>query len=163
MPNDFFSSLTIADILGFAVTILGIWLVVRQLKEAKLASQMEGVLMLQDHWEHIISDRTLLWEMTLQDDEWDACSPKIAYKKVFKDKAATESFMRVANFFDNLGMLVHGKALDKYFAYRGYGTILTVFYDKLEKVIALDRKVQNNPKIFRNWEWMRKEFKRMER
>ncbi len=162
MPSDFFTSITFPDILGLIVTLLGIWLVVRQLREGKLASQMEGVLMLQDHWERIIEDRSLLWEMTLQDDEWDSCSPKVAYRKIFGDKTITDSFMRVANFFDNLGMLVRGHALDMDFAYRGYGNVLSILYDKLEKVIALDRKVQNNPQIFVSWEWLRREFEKKE-
>ena len=70
--------------------------------------------------------------------------------------------MRVANFFDTVGMLVQAKALDKKLAYRGYCLILSPLYDKFEKVIKLDRKVQRNDQIYENWEWMRQEFAKMD-
>lgn len=157
-----FFEISLSELIGFAITLVGIWLVVRQLREAKLGSQMEGILMLQDHWERIIEDRSLLWEMTIQSNTWDLLSAKEAYRTVFKNKEVTGSFMRVANFFDGIGMLVVAKALDKKLAYRGYCLVLSPLFDKFEKVILLDRKVQKNPRIFENWEWMRNEFRKMD-
>jgi hypothetical protein len=157
-----FFELTLSDLMGFAITLIGIWLVVQQLHEAKLGSQMEGILTLQDHWERIIEDRTLLWEMTIQSNTWNLLSAKEAYRTIFGNKKMTDSFMRVANFFDGIGMLVLAKALDKELAYRGYCLVLSPLFDKFEKVILLDRKVQKNPRIFENWEWMRREFGKMD-
>ena len=54
------------------------------------------------------------------------------------------------------------EALDKKLAYRGYCLILSPLYDKFEKVIKLDRKVQRNDQIYENWEWMRQEFAKMD-
>ena len=159
--NDFLLN-NMFEILGLLVTMAGIWFVVQQLRESKLASQMEGILMLQDHWERIIEDRGLLWEMTIQNDDWDSLSAKKAYREVYKNKDVNDSFIRVANFFDTVGNLVISKSLDKELAYRQYCLVLSPLFDKFEKVILLDRKVQKNPRIFDNWEWMRREFKRMD-
>jgi hypothetical protein len=123
---------------------------------------MEGILMLQDHYERIIEDRGHLWDLTIRNDKWDSLSAKEAYKMVFKDKRTNDGFMKVANFFDTVGMLVQAKALDKKLAYRGYCLILSPLFDKFEKVIRLDRKVQRNDAIFENWEWMRREFGKMD-
>ena len=157
-----FFDFSIIDIIGFGVTLLGIWLVVRQLNEARLSSQMEGALMLQDHWERIIEDRSLLWDMTIKNQSWDSLSEKEAYKEVWNNKEVKGSYLRVANFFDNLGSLVLAKAFDRQLAYRGYCLILSPLYDKFEKVILLDRKIMKNSHIFENWEWMKNEFKKME-
>ena len=119
--------------------------------------------MLQDHWERIIEDRGLLWEMTIQNDDWDSLSAKMAYREVYKNKEVNDSFIRVANFFDTVGNLVIAKSLDKKLAYRQYCLVLSPLYDKFEKIIHMDRKVQNNARIFENWEWMRSEFKKMDK
>ncbi len=162
MITDAYFSFSFADLVGTVVTILGIWLVVQQLRETKLASQMEGILMLQDHWERIINDRSLMLKMTTQSDKWDSLSAKEAYRAVFENKEVNDSFIRVANFFDGIGMLVMAKALDKKLAYQVYSLILSPLFDEFEKVIIFDRKVQNNSRIFESWEWMRDEFRKMD-
>ena len=162
MFADGFLSAYMFEILGLLVTIAGIWFVVQQLRESKLASQMEGILMLQDHWERIIEDRGLLWDMTMTNDDWDTYSAKMAYKAVYDDKDVRDSFLRVANFFDTIGTLVIGKSLDKKLAYHQYNLVLCPLYDKFEIVLSVDRKAQKNARIFENWEWIRKEFKKMD-
>ena len=52
------------EILGLVVTISGIWLVVQQLRETKLATQMEGVLSLSDRFIEITPEVSLIDRVT---------------------------------------------------------------------------------------------------
>lgn len=61
MFSEEFGTITLADVLGLIVTIVGIWLVVRQLTESKLASQMEGMLTLGDRFDHLLKHIILLF------------------------------------------------------------------------------------------------------
>lgn len=160
MIGEIFLSVTLGEILGLVVTVVGIWLIVMQLNGERLASQMTGMLTLLDHWREIIADRQKVLAMTSRDGDWDKLNAKDAYKSIFRNSEATNSFIRVANFFDTVGLLVRSKALDKRLAFRGWGIFLTRMYDQFEKVILFDRRAQNNHTIYEDWEWLAGEYKK---
>ena len=68
MFTDGYFSLRFAEVIGFVITIAGIWLVVRQLNEARLASQMEGMLDLTDKGVASMDSRNILNEIWHRED-----------------------------------------------------------------------------------------------
>ena len=80
MFADGFLSITLEGMLGLLVTALGIWFVVQQLREGKLAAQMDGVLSLTDRYMDMTDDIILVDELAL-DKDWAQLSGRKAYSR----------------------------------------------------------------------------------
>ena len=68
MFADGYFSLSFAEAVGFVVTIVSVYLIVRQLNETKLASQMEGIMQLGDRFTQILPYIQTLSDLTSSQD-----------------------------------------------------------------------------------------------
>ena len=122
--EDFLSN-NLFEILSLVLTAAGIWFIVQQLREAKLASQMEGVLSLQDRFIDI-SDALSLVDDLAGDDGWAHLRGREAYSRYIADTALRAAVNKVAKFYELLSVLVQTGALDKALAYKLYGEFVSM-------------------------------------
>lgn len=146
-----------ADLLGLLVTVVGIWFVVKQLNETRLASQMEGLLQLQMIYKEVYLDKNIMYEF-MDKHKWSTLSDSEAYKLAAKTKSIDESWANILNFYDTLGLLVKSKALDYGIARDSYAGAVVKWWGFLGPVIEQDREDTGEIFLAENWEWLAKEF-----
>ena len=157
MFSENFNSITLADVLGLLVTIVGIWLVVRQLTESKLASQMEGMLTLGDRFDGLLEHIILLFELS-ESDEWKAADSDKAYKMIYRTKKNREAFFKMGSFYELLAVLVRRKVLDEQLAYDTYGALVAKRWRWVEKAVGAHRDAQGTDEYWEHWEWLALRF-----
>jgi len=152
-------AISLADVLGLIVTIVGIWLVVRQLREAKLASQMGGMMELRQ----MISDNSeferLLFDL-ISEDDWEAISAKEAHARLFNSDELTEAWNELTSFFELYSLLVRKKALDEGMAYAYNGKFVSLWWKRLEKIARQQRIELKWGDLLENWEWLALKFEK---
>jgi hypothetical protein len=160
MFADGFLSITLEGILGLLVTAVGIWLVVQQLREAKLASQMEGMLALVGKLDDIAEQRDTLLNLGSL-DEWLSLSDEEAYDKVHAKESYRVAYTRTKIFYELLGVLVYKKTLDKGLAVEFFGNTVTLWWKRLSKVMRQQDLKQNTQEMGRNWQRLALEIEKM--
>lgn len=151
--------ISLAEVLGLLVTIVGIWLVVMQLRETKLASQMEGLLTLGQ----MDSGNSTNWNRALElinGQDWKAMKASEAHELFHETDSISKAFDEITVFFELMSVLVRRKALDKRMAYDMYGNAVPRWWKRLEKVIEHHRVETNDDSIGKNWEWLADEFEK---
>lgn len=156
MFGDGYFSFSFPEFVGTIVTIVGIWLIVKQLRETKLASQMEGLLELLDQW--TASQDTRRPVLNLIDlEEWDRMNDKDAYARIYESGELLKGYTFIVNWYELTSVLVRNKALDKTIVFEYFGGYIVRRWNKFEKVVRHHRLLQNDFSI-NNWEWLAKEF-----
>ena len=152
-------AISLAEVIGLIVTIVGIWLVVRQLREAKLASQMGGMMDLRQ----MISDNTefeqLLSELIAEDD-WESLNAEEAHSRIFDSDEHTEAWNELTSFFELYSLLVRKKALDEGMAYAYNGKFVSLWWIRLEKIARQQRIELKWDDLLENWEWLAIKFEK---
>lgn len=157
MFGEGFMYLTLEGLIGFAITAVGIWLIVKQLREAKLASQMEGALSLQDRYIEITEDINILAQIT-GDERWQNLKGEEARKKLFDDEKVRDSMHKVGKFYELLSVLVQTGAQDKTIAKKLYGGMVILRWKLVEEAMYAEREKWGVPGWGAEWEWLAKEF-----
>jgi hypothetical protein len=152
-------AISLAEVIGLIVTIVGIWLVVRQLREAKLDSQMGGMMDLRQ----MISDNTefeqLLSELIAEDD-WESLNAEEAHSHIFDSDEHTEAWNELTSFFELYSLLVRKKALDEGMAYAYNGKFVSLWWKRLEKIARQQRIELKWDDLLENWEWLAARFEK---
>lgn len=155
-----FLSISLAEVLGLLVTMVGIWLVVKQLNETRLASQMEGLMTLMGQYQDLNKERTNLVNMALE-RKWNKLTPEEAFSTIFNDKNLLASYIKIGNLYDMIGSLIRFKAFDKVLGMRNFGPLILREFRAYEKVIEVDRqRGPGGPMVFEDWEWLAKEVEK---
>jgi hypothetical protein len=157
MFADGFLSITLEGMLGLLVTGVGIWLVVQQLREAKLAAQMEGVLSLTDRFIGISDDISLIDDLEL-DEDWAQLSGSAAYSRFNTNDGLRAAISKTIKFYELVSVLVQTGALDKKLAYKLYGNLVARRWNLVRKVVYAMREKFANSTISAEWEWLAMEF-----
>ena len=160
MFADGFVSFTIEGLLGLIVTIVGIWLVVKQLSESKLSSQMEGVLNLTDRFIDI-SDSLSLVDDLAGDKGWAQLSEEEAHSRFLSDTVLRAAVNKVGKFYELLSVLVQTGALDKELAFKLYGEFVHMRWKLIKAPMYGMRKQNAMETIAAEWEWLATEFELM--
>ena len=158
MFNNDFLSISLVEIIGLLVTIIGIWLVVKQLNETRLASQMEGLLEL-TNLDLSNSDGLLALKELSSQEDWNTLSDEEAFARVHNSKTSKKAWMETMTFFELLGVLGKRKALDKGLANDQFGRVVSIWWNRFEKVARQHRSNGNWDGYAENWEWLANEFK----
>lgn len=161
MFADGYFSFSFPEIVGTIVTITGIWLVVKQLNETRLASQMEGMLALVAKLDDIAEQRDTLLDLGSL-DEWISLSDEEAYAKVYAQESYRVAYVRTKIFYELLGVLVYKKTLDKGLAYEFFGNTVMLWWKRLSKVMRQQDVRQDTKEMGRNWERLAIEFEKMD-
>jgi hypothetical protein len=145
---------------GFVITVLGLWFVVQQLREAKLASQMEGLLMISDRSTSFLTKQWPTLRKLVEKDDWAEISDEEAYSLVFDHKGRYEAFRTMGGINELLGTLVKRKALDKAIVHDYFGNASSVQWNYFENVIRHRRKMVGFEEVAVNWEWLAQQFEK---
>lgn len=161
MFADGYFSFSFPELAGAIITIVGIWLVVRQLYEGKLASQMEGMMAISERFAENNRTNALLVKMVTTDD-WDNPSSKEAHTRVFESDPTVTDWSNILLLYELVGVLARRKALDKHLAFDYFGYMITIWWKRLEKVNRQQAIELDVPKIGEHWEWLVGEFEKLD-
>jgi hypothetical protein len=145
-------------VLGLLVTLLGIYLVVRQLKEARLASQMEGMLALGDRFDGLLEHIIVLNELT-KSDRWQAADSEEALGIIYESTETREAFFKVGSYYEGLAVLVRRKVLDEQLAYDSNGSLIYKRWKWVDKAVFAHRIAQGAEDYWEHWEWLAERFR----
>ena len=160
MFADGYFSLSFAEVLGLLVTIASVYFVVKQLREAKLASQMEGVIAIQQMERKHIKSAKPLYEL-LETDEWQDLDGEEAYSMIKNTDAYWDGYLEYVATYGLLSNLVRAKAIDIHLAYEQWGFFVPSRWRALEKFTFMLREKMGTPTLNDNWEWLAIEFGKM--
>ena len=156
MSEDFLS-ITLSDVLGLVVTLFGIWLVVRQLREAKVASQMEGILALGDRFDGIVGHNVRLFELA-HSQRWKDADNETAFEIIYESKENQDAFFKVASFYEPVAVPIRRKVLDEQLAFDGWGDMVGIRWQWMEKFVLAQRDKTGNEGYWQHWEWLADRF-----
>ena len=163
MITDGFLNITVGEVLGLFVAIFGIYYVVKQLNETRLASQMEGMIALSAMSKEMGSDthvKALLKFIVL--DEWEGLSGEEAFKLIKQSDVYPKGYGKLANVYGLIGGLCQSGALDIRVADREFGHYLPSEWRRLEKYTLMLRIDIGVNSINQDWEWAAKEFEKLD-
>ena len=159
MFADGFLSDHIFEILGLLVTIVGIILVLRQIRESTVSSQLSGFLELASQFVGIASSIEFVDALSTSDD-WKSLDAKEAFNYLTEDEEIRPKYKEVGAFYETLSALVRRGALDHQLSIDAYGSLLSQRWSTLEKAISVHRKVLGNTTLYEQWEWAAHNFKK---
>jgi hypothetical protein len=162
MFSDGYISFSFPEIVGTIVTIVGIWLVVKQLNETRLASQAETLISLVEKEGKLLGEYQYLIEYT-NSDKYQKVNQVEANKLLDQDTELNTNYIRCSQLHELIGTLVKTGALDKSLAFEGFGYVLPMMFRRLEKFAKGNREAYGTPQLMENWEWLTIEFEKMSR
>ena len=162
MFADGYFSLSFAEVLGLLVTIVSVYFVVKQLREAKLASQMESVIALVEMGRKHMSSVKPLNEL-INSGEWQDLDGEEAHSVIMKTDAYWDGYLEYVSTYELLGGLVKTKAIDIRLANETWGIYVPSRWRALEKFTFMLREKEGDPTINDNWEWLASEFEKLNR
>ena len=153
--NGYFA-LSFEGLMGLIVTIISVWFVVRQLRESKLASQMEGLLVLVEQLALIADQREGLMEF-VADDDWDSLSDEEAHRRVYASEMHKIAYKKTKNFYEVVAVLVKRKSLDKGMAADYFGKSIEIWWERLEKITRHESELLGYD-VGEQWKWLAAEI-----
>jgi len=159
MFSEGFFSISFEGLLGLAVTIVSVYFIVKQLRETKLATQMEGLLSVAEQLNEIADLRESLLEVVEQAD-WHILSNQEAHARVYQSETRKIAYKKTKNFYELVAVLVKGKSLDRNLASKYFGNSVAIWWRRLEKV-TLHESDELNYNVAESWEWLALELEKM--
>jgi hypothetical protein len=156
MLDSKYIALSFEGLIGLVVTIISVWLVVRQLREAKLASQMEGLLLLVEQLAVLADQRESLMEFVSHQD-WASLTDEEAHARVYASEEHKIAYKKTKNFYEVVAVLVKRKALDKGMAADYFGKSVGIWHQRLLKITQHESKMLGYD-VGAQWEWLGKEL-----
>lgn len=156
MFNNSYFTLSFEGLLGLVVTIISVWVVVRQLREAKLASQMEGLLMLVEQLGSLADQRETLLEIVGTKD-WDSLDDEEAHGRVYASETHKLAYKKTKNFYELVAVLVKRRSLDKGMAADYFGNSIGIWWQRLEKITQHESEVLGYD-VGALWKWLAREI-----
>ena len=145
------------EIVGLLVTILGIWFVVRQLREGKLSSQMEAMMGLREMISDYSGSEQIILDLFASDD-WNSISDKEAHKRIVSSESTLEAWNEITSFMELYSLLVRKSALDESLAFAFNGKFVSLWWSRLERIVYQERTSMNWSGLLENWEWLARRF-----
>jgi hypothetical protein len=142
------------------VTGLGAILIVKQLREARLASQMAALMELNQQHEQV-TEAIFLIRKVIQPEIWISLTEEERVARLNADESLNVAWRKIANFYDMLGLLVRSKSFDKQVAFKFYGFFTVSWFQGLEPAINELRERAAFPTFFEHFEWLAIEFEKM--
>ena len=162
MFADGYFAISFEGLVGIVVTIVGLWFVVKQLRETRLASQMEGIMQLGDRFMNIVPQIQILHNLT-SSTEWEVMQNNNAHDLLFDGGENQEALQSIGVFYENLGMLVRTQSLDQNVAYQLFGDLTQKRWKSVRKAMVWYRKQIDSATLGEHWEWLSNEFDKMEK
>ena len=157
MFGEGYFSFSFSELIGTMVTIVGIWLVVSQLRESRLSTQLSGFLELSSQFSGIAASIEFVDDLSVS-EEWNSFDGSKAFAYLTDDVEIRKMYKHVGGFYESLSALVERGALDYQLIDKTYGEIGARRWRTVEKAVVEHRKVLNSPGLYENWEWFAKEF-----
>lgn len=159
MSADNFFYLTFSELIGFIVTIISVALIVKQLSDTRLATQMSGYLALSDQFYQIIPGIEFIDSLGYS-KEWDAFDGAEAYKYLSENDEYRGLYKSVAAFYEIVGALIHRGALDKKLAMDIFGELAAKRWFIIKKAALVQRKLIGTDTLYEQWELLAMKLKR---
>lgn len=156
-------SISISDqisILGLIVAAAGVWFVVKQLNESKLASYASTYLQLHAQSQDLHEDFDLLNKFEEKTD-LSNMTPEEQKKALIE---APDSATKILGLFETIGILVKNKGLDLQMAYDYWGYYVLRYYKWWEPAKEVNRAMSEGAEeAWEHFEWLAKEFSKLKK
>ena len=159
--DDYFS-FSFAEMVGTLVTIVGIWLVVSQLRQSRIAAQMEGILEISS-WFNEIGPALDFVDDLGSSNKWNGLDGTQAYDFLTKSKSSRRLYREIVVFYESLATLVRSGILNRKLAYNNFGPMSIKRWKTLEKAIIINRKIVGEESLYKDWDWMAGDFEKYRR
>ena len=153
MSVENYFSLSFSELIGFFVTIISVALIIKQLNDSRLATQMSGYLTLSDQFNNIVPAIEFIDSLN-NSEEWNALDGPDAYKYLMENETYKVAYKSVAAFYEILASLLYRGALDKKLAWNTFGFIGTKRWFTIKKAVVVHRKAMGVEELYDQWEWM---------
>jgi hypothetical protein len=150
---DSYFSISFADLIGFIITIFSVVLIIRQLKEARLATQLAGFLALSDQFGDIAIAIEFVDSLCLS-QKWNDLDGTEAYNYLTENDKNRGLYKQVGAFYEVLAALIRRGALDKTLAIDTFGNLAGKRFNTLQKAIIIHRELLGEKTLYDQWEWM---------
>ena len=152
-----FLAISLAEIIGFVITIVSVGLIVRQLNDTRLASYSEIVLSLLENGRQIVPDRVAIGNV-VSDESFQKLSTEQQYEMVWGDDSLKIATINVLHYYETIGTLVKTRGLAKSVAEETFGEVVSVVWTTFEPIVRNYRRSPGNERVGENWEWLANEF-----
>ena len=154
--EDFFS-MSLEGLIGFLITLISVYLIVRQLQESRLASQMEGYLEIIGRVSDISESIDFIDDLGIS-KQWEEFKAVEAFEYLVKNEKYRNHYRKLGVLYEGVAALLHRGILDERLAFETFGAMSVKRYQTLKKAIEAHRASLDEPTLYENWEWMAKEF-----
>jgi len=151
--NEGYFFLSFADLIGMIVTLFSALLIIKQLRDSRLAVQMEGFLTIIDRFAAITQAIAFVDSLYLS-EEWKLFDGQEAYRFIMENEDNKEFYLQVGIFYEGVSALLRRGALDKGLAIDTFGGVGVTRFKTLEKAIKFHRKHVGEPDLYNQWEWL---------
>ena len=157
MIADGFSSISLESLIGFIITLISVYLIVRQLQESRLASQMEGYLEIIGRVSEISESIDFIDDLGIS-KKWINFNADEAYDYLVKNKKIRDHYRKIGILYEGVSALLRRGILDEQLAFETFGAMSVKRFETLKKAIDAHRMSLGEPTLYENWEWMAKKF-----
>jgi hypothetical protein len=153
MSSGNYFSLSFPELIGLIVTILSVTLVIKQLNDTRLATQLAGFLAISDQFVSIAAEIEFIDSLRVSDG-WNDLDGQSAYQYLNGDDKRRETYKKVAAFYEVMAALFRRGALDKKLAVDTFGGLARKRWLTLQKAVIAHRKIIDEETLYDQWEWM---------
>lgn len=150
--NGYFS-ISFADLIGFFITIISVFLILKQLSDSRLAVQVESYLTISDRFSKITPSIQFVDGLSLS-EEWKRLDGKAAYLYLTENEVRYEHYMQVGAFYEVVSALLRRGALDDKLAINTFGGFGKNRWHAVEKAVRYHRELIGEPELYDQWEWL---------
>ena len=149
----FFGILSISDLIQIAflvVTLLGAILIVKQLREARLASQMEALMELDEKNKEVLEAFFVL-STFMEKETWSNLSTQEKAKRLEANEDTKRAWRTIASYCELIALSIPSKSLSSKLAYDFDGDLVVNAYRTLEPAIEYRGNIVG-PSLFNHFE-----------
>lgn len=151
--NSGYFSISFPDLIGFLITIISVFLTIKQLNDSRLAVQVESFLTISDRYSKVTQAIKFIDGLALS-DEWNLLDGKGAYEYLIENTTYYDHYMQVGGFYEVLSALLRRGALDNDLSVNTFGGFGENRWCTLEKAIVYHRKIIGEDALYDQWEWL---------
>ena len=137
-------TMSFEGLVGLVVTVISVALIVKQLQQAHLASQMDGFLELTARFTELAPAIEFVDELGRSAD-WATKTNSESYEFLTSNKERRQYYRKIAIFYEGMAALVRRGALDQTLAYNTFGAIGTQRFNTFRQAIEENRKINQGP------------------
>lgn len=145
--------LSFSEITGILIAVISVALVVKQLNDTRLATQMAGFLSMSDQFSNIVPAIEFIDSLS-SSEEWKSLDGPAAFQYLIGDTQRRAYYKSVAAFYETMAALLRRGSLDKKLVVDTYGDLVVKRWLIVQKAAFEHRVAMGVNSLYEQWEWM---------